>query len=127
MRVNNLTLYIESMSLSSPAKLFLLGVASIRLRNRLCQVSQKEWGKLLSRSRRTVCYAIKELKEKNLIKIVRRGKKLTNLYFLAHWLYKMLTGKETEVFIKRDTVYKEEDTEECRNILRDFLKRAGKT
>jgi len=58
----------------------------------VCQPGLKRLAEMFSRRPETISRAMRALQERQLIKIIRRGKTLTNVYRLARWLWETLTG-----------------------------------
>lgn len=90
--IKNPSLYVLSLPLDGPAKGILSGITSIRLRGGHAQPGYLELARWISRSTKTVARALQELEAKGYLKRKRRGKKLTNVYFLGHFLYRLLTA-----------------------------------
>lgn len=88
-------LYLLSTPLAHHQRLLLVTIGAMTLRSRACRPSQARLGEILRRKRETVNRHIRALKVQGLVRVVRRGKGLTNVYLLARWVWKALTGKAT--------------------------------
>ena len=90
--IHNPTLYGLNLPLRGSAKILLNGFVSIRLRGHTAQPGYRELARWLSASTKTVARALRDLEARGYIVRRRRGKKLTNVYFIGHFLYRLLTA-----------------------------------
>jgi DNA-binding transcriptional ArsR family regulator len=74
-------------------RVFLM-VASTVLCKRKCQPGQKALGSMFGRSPRSIQRSLKALIECGVVVKIRRGRKLTNLYRLAEWIWRRITGAD---------------------------------
>tara|TARA_Y100000310_G_C20056455_1_gene522961 strand:+ start:36 stop:437 length:402 start_codon:yes stop_codon:yes gene_type:complete len=90
--VRDITLYIHNLPIDCASKGLLSCVAELKLKGRTVQPGYKELAKWISRSRRTVATCLNTLELMGYLRRKRRGKKLTNVYYLAHFLWGLLTN-----------------------------------
>ena len=91
MMIHSPDLYIDSLSYTGDLKVILHQIARFRLRGRRAQMSWKHLMQSIGKSRRTLAKLLKSEKFREVVKKIRRGKKQTNLYYLADWLWNRLT------------------------------------
>jgi hypothetical protein len=72
----------------------LLQIAATVLCKRICQPSLWALGQMHGRSGRSIRRSIAALQAAGLIDVIQRGKKLSNVYRLARWLWARLTGRD---------------------------------
>lgn len=84
-------LYIDALPYRSDIKVILHQIAHFRLRGRRAQMSWKHLCRTLGKSHESLARLMRSEKFKECIKKIRRGKKQTNLYYLAGWLWSRLT------------------------------------
>jgi len=85
--------YVGSLSLGTGPRLLLELVLDAKRAHREVQLDQVTWGKLLHRSPRTIRRWLRELRARHLVRVIRRGRRLTNLYMLGRSLWARLTGQ----------------------------------
>lgn len=86
-------LYLACLTTGVGPRLLLEVVAEAVLKGRVFMPSQAKLGELLHRDRRTIIRWAKAASAKGWLRVVRRGKKLTNLYLLSRALWRRLTGQ----------------------------------
>ena len=74
-------------------KVFMV-VATTCCCKRKCQPGQRALGSMFGRSPRSIQRAIRALTDAGLVVKIRRGRKLTNLYRLAEWIWRRITGAD---------------------------------
>ena len=84
-------LYINALPYSGDLKTILHAVAYCELRGRRSQMSWNKLCQYIGKSRRTLAKLMKTEAFAQCLKKIRRGKKQTNLYYLASWLKERLT------------------------------------
>lgn len=89
--VTEVSLLLSSLPLRANPTVILLNIAQLRLRGRHVRMGHRTMTGWLRRTRYTVIRALAVLEEKDYIIRVRRGKKLTNLYFLSKRIWAWLT------------------------------------
>ncbi len=89
--VTEVSLLLSSLPLRGDPTLILLNIAQLRLRGRRVCMGHRTMTGWLRRTRYTVIRALAVLEAKDYIIRVRRGKKLTNLYFLSRRIWAWLT------------------------------------
>lgn len=92
-RVRAPALYLACLSTGVGPRLLLEVVAEAVLKGRVFMPSQVKLGELLHRDRRTIIRWAKAASARGWLRVVRRGKKLTNLYLLSRALWRRLTGQ----------------------------------
>jgi DNA-binding transcriptional MocR family regulator len=85
--------YIASLTISPWARLLLMQIEDAIIKDRRVRLSQASWAEQMHCSLRTVTRALKELRVHGLIRVIRRGKKLTNVYRLSRNLWGRITGR----------------------------------
>ncbi len=85
--------YVASLGLTCTAQGMLQVVTERRLKGRNVTLSVKGWARLLHRSIRQVIRASGELQARGLLRKIRRGCRLTNIYLLALRLWCRFTGR----------------------------------
>ncbi len=88
-------LYFGSLTAGNGPKLLLVAVAEVVLRGKVFSPSQRRLGELYRRDRRSVSRWVKVGVERGWLRVVRRGRKLTNVYRLSRHLWGRLTGQYT--------------------------------
>ena len=86
-------LYLACLTTGTGPRLLLEVVAEAVLKGRVFMPSQVKLGELLHRDRRTIIRWAKAASARGWLRVVRRGKKLTNLYLLSRALWRRLTGQ----------------------------------
>jgi hypothetical protein len=86
-------LYTLSLSLPTGPKVLLEAITETVLAGGRFQPSQQRVGELAGRRRETVNRWVRVLRERGLVRVVRRGKRMTNFYLLARALWCRLTGR----------------------------------
>lgn len=84
--------YFFSLPVSPTSKAILFQLSSFLFAGKVAKPGQKWLAAKLGRHRRTVIRAVQELERAHVIRKVRRGKGLTNLYFLAKRVWSRLAG-----------------------------------
>ena len=72
----------------------LMQVASTVLCGRVFQPSLEALGRMHGRSARSIARAVGALEAAGFVEVIQRGKKLSNVYRLALWLWRRLTGRD---------------------------------
>ena len=93
-------LYIDALPYNGDLKVILRQIADFRLRGRRAQMSWTHMQRTIGKSRRTLAKLHKSEAFLQCIKKIRRGKKQTNLYYLADWLWSRLTQGRTIPHVK---------------------------
>lgn len=88
--ITNPTIYVNAFGLEPIETVILNGIISIRLRGNKCQPGWREMAVWIHRSTRSVARAVATLEERGLLKHRRRGKRLTNIYWIAYSLWRRL-------------------------------------
>jgi hypothetical protein len=83
-------LYINSLPYRADVKTIVKSVAMIRLQRQRCQPSWNELCRWIGKSRRSLAKLMKSESFREVVVKIRRGKKQTNLYYLAPWLWQRL-------------------------------------
>ena len=95
-------LYIDSLPYSGDLKVIIHQIARFRLRGHRAQMSWLHLCRSIGKSRRTLAKLMRSEKFKQVVTKIRRGKKQTNLYYLASWLWDRLTvGRKKPSAIER--------------------------
>lgn len=116
--IANPTIYLWSFPLEPTEKVILEGIASIRFRGRVAQPGVKELARWINRSTRTVFRVLAELEKNGLVKRIRRGKKLTNVYYLAMKLWgRLIAGRQ----VRRERADKRAEVPASPERLRAFV------
>lgn len=89
--------YVASLGLTRTAQGMLQVVTERRLRGLNVCLSVKAWARLLKRSVRQVIRASGELQARGLLRKIRRGWHLTNIYLLPFRLWARFTGRSPRV------------------------------
>ena len=84
-------LYIDSLPYCGDIKVILHQIAHFRLHGRRAQMSWKNLCRSIGKSHTTLAKLMRSEKFREVVKKIRRGKKQTNLYYLADWLWSRLT------------------------------------
>lgn len=92
--IKNPTLWIASFHLPASEKAVLQLIVSIHCTSGICRPGYRKLAQWISRDERTVGRALRSLKQRGLLFAKRRGKKLTNVYYIAHFLWKQLVCDE---------------------------------
>jgi hypothetical protein len=92
-RIRSWAAYTSSLTLPPLARTFLHNVGDACLRHRSYQPHQARLARSWGRDRRQVIRWVKLLEERGLLRKIRRGKKLTNVYRLARTLWNRLVGQ----------------------------------
>lgn len=100
--IANVTLYIHQFGLEPAETLILEAIVSIRMRGKRAQPGWKEMSTWIHRSTRTVARAIGVLEGKGLMRRIRRGKRLTNIYFIAGRLWRRLIAGRKIAYERAD-------------------------
>lgn len=88
--VADLVLYLHHFPLEPTEKLILEGIVTLRVRGRMVQPRWVEMATWIQRTTRTVARALAVLEDDGLIQRRRRGKRLSNLYFIGRRLWRYL-------------------------------------
>ena len=119
-------LYLASTPVSHLARLVLLSVATTALSGKPFAASQRRLGEMFNRDERSVRRAIRLLKQKGLIRVKRRGCKISNLMYLSCWLWEKLTGQKVSGRVKRaeqlNLGLMPKDPTKARSWFNDYLK-----
>lgn len=127
MVVGNFVLYLHSFPLEPTEKIVLEGIASIRFKHKRAQPGWKEMGVWIHRSTRTVARVISSLEAQGMLRRVRRGKKLTNIYFIAARLWRRLIAGRKITHERADKHAQIPiDREKTRELLRQLSESLGK-
>jgi len=86
-------IYFGCLSAGTGVRLLVAGVAERALAGQVFSPSQAKLGQLYHRDARTIRRWLKVGVERRWLRVVRRGRKLTNVYRLARWLWGRLTGR----------------------------------
>jgi hypothetical protein len=89
-RIHSPDLFIDALPYSGDLKVILHQIAGFRLRGRRAQMSWTHMCRSIGKSRRTLAKLHKTRQFSEVIRKIRRGKKQTNLYYLASWLWERL-------------------------------------
>lgn len=92
-RIQEPQVYVASLRLTPTARAMLSVVTARRLGGQNCTLSVRHWAALLKRSIRQVIRASGELRRWDLMRRIRRGRGLTNIYLLAYRLWCRMTGR----------------------------------
>ena len=93
--IANPTLYVNSFALNPVETVILNGIISIRLRGKKAQPGYKELALWVKRGTRTAMRSVALLQELGLLKRIRRGKRLTNIYYVAYRLWhRLIAGRK---------------------------------
>jgi len=111
--VTEVSLLLSSLPLRANATVILLNIAQLRLRGRRVCMGHRTMTGWLRRTRYTVMRALTLLEEKDYIIRVRRGKKLTNLYFISRRIWAWISqGRKVprpdQAIRERDSIGEEE-------------------
>ena len=123
--VTEVSLLLSSLPLRADATVILLNIAQLRLRGRRVCMGHRTMTGWLRRTRYTVIRALAVLETKDYIIRVRRGKKLTNLYFLSKRIWAWLTLGRKVPRLVRGNHDKGQICEEDQAALLQQLKRFG--
>jgi hypothetical protein len=85
--------YLGCLTASTGARLFIIAVAERALAGERFMPSQKRLGQLYHRSERSIRRWIRTGVEAGWLRVIRRGRKMTNLYRLSRYLWGRLTGR----------------------------------
>lgn len=85
-------LYLSATPIPTLWRLILVNIGEAVVARRPFHPSQARLGELMGRSVRTIKRAVRGLAEAGLIRIKRRGNRLSNVYLLARRLWHSLTG-----------------------------------
>ena len=97
-QIKSRVLYLSSTPIPVLQRLILVNVAVALFNKTPWQASQVRMGELFDRSPRSIRRAMKDLALAGLVRIKRRGRKLTNVYLLARRLWHTLTnGAESQL------------------------------
>lgn len=91
--LRNPELWCASLTAPPGARLFLLSVMRAVARKQVFCPRQEALGKAMHRRGRTVRRWTKLLTERGWLRVIRRGRKLTNIYRLSRSLFYRLTGQ----------------------------------
>lgn len=94
--------YVASLGLTPTAQAMLQVVTERRLRGLNVCLSVAAWARLLKRSIRQVIRASIELQARGLLRKIRRGWHLTNIYLLPFRLWQRFTGRSPRL-LDRET------------------------
>lgn len=86
-------LYFGSLTMPSGAAVLLEMIASVSVTGRKFRPSQHKLADMRHCSRRTIIRQLKLLSERGYVRVIRRGRRLTNVYRLSRSLWGRLTGK----------------------------------
>jgi hypothetical protein len=92
-RITSRGLWLWTLELPEGPTLLLETIAGLCERDRRFQAGQDWLAGSRGRSRRTIIRWVKALETRGLIHVIRRRKKLTNIYRLARWLWARLKGR----------------------------------
>ena len=123
--VTEVSLLLSSLPLRADATVILLNIAQLRLRGRRVCMGHRTMTGWLRRTRYTVIRALAVLETKDYIIRVRRGKKLTNLYFLSKRIWAWLSQGRKVPRLVRGNHDKGQICEEDQAALLQQLKRFG--
>ena len=123
--VTEVSLLLSSLPLRGDPTLILLNIAQLRLRGRRVCMGHRTMTGWLRRTRYTVIRALAVLETKDYIIRVRRGKKLTNLYFLSKRIWAWLSQGRKVPRLVRGNHDKGQISEEDQAALFAQLKRFG--
>lgn len=85
--------YIAALSIPTLDRLLLGMVAEARLRKRNWTPSEARWGEVVHRCRETISRSVNRLARAGWLRVVRRGRRLTNIYLLSRTLWHRFTGQ----------------------------------
>ena len=88
-------LYFGSLTAGTGVRLLVAGIAERALAGQVFSPSQAKLGDMYHRDRRTIIRWVKVAVERRWVRVLRRGRKLTNVYRLSRWLWGRLTGRYT--------------------------------
>lgn len=91
--VKHRAVWLASLSCSNGAHRVLSMIAETCLRRRDWQASQVRMAEMIHSSRRSIIRYAQELHALGYVRVIRRGKQLTNVYRLQRWLWERLTGR----------------------------------
>ena len=123
--VTEVSLLLSSLPLRADATVILLNIAQLRLRGRRVCMGHRTMTGWLRRTRYTVIRALAVLEAKDYIIRVRRGKKLTNLYFLSKRIWAWLSQGRKVPRLVRGNHDQSQISEEDQAALLQQLKRFG--
>lgn len=125
--IANVTLYLHSCNLEPTETIILEGIVSIRLRGKRAQPGWREMAKWIHRTPRTVARTISHLEGLGLMRRIRRGKMLTNIYFVAARLWRRLIAGR-KIPHERADKYAEipMEREKAQALLRELAESVGK-
>lgn len=123
--VTEVSLLLSSLPLRGDPTLILLNIAQLRLRGRRVCMGHRTMTGWLRRTRYTVIRALAVLEAKDYIIRVRRGKKLTNLYFLSKRIWAWLSQGRKVPRLVRGNHDQSQICEEDQAALLAQLKRFG--
>lgn len=92
-RIEAPALYLGSLTLPAGSKVLLAMVAERCVRGQTFCPSQRRLGEMVRRRRETISRQLAVLRMHGWIRIIRRGKKLTNVYRLSRELWGRLMGR----------------------------------
>lgn len=87
-------LYLVATPIPHLQRLLLEVIAHCVMASRPCTPSQVRLGELLGRRRETICRALHAMQVQRLIRVRRRGRRLSNVYLLARRIWQAIAGKE---------------------------------
>lgn len=102
LKIRTPALYFGSLSLPSGSAVLLEMIASVNVSGGRFHPGQDRLAELRHCTRRTIIRQLKVLAARGYIRVIRRGKKLTNVYRLSRSLWGRLTGQLTP---KRPNVF----------------------
>ncbi len=124
--IANPTVYVNSFALEPVDKVILNGIISIRLRGKKAQPSWREMSVWTSRTTRTVARALHNLEELGLLKHRRRGKRLTNIYWIAYSLWRrLIAGRKLRKAPVVEATNEPIEEERAKELFRSILAKLG--
>lgn len=123
--VTEVSLLLSALPLRANATVILLNIAQLRLRGRRVCMGHRTMTGWLRRTRYTVMRALTLLEEKDYIIRVRRGKKLTNLYFISRRIWAWISQGRTVPRLTPGTRGQDSIGEEERAALMAQFKKFG--
>lgn len=122
--IKNVDLYIASLGLQASAQVILKAFCAIRMHGKTCQPAQRSMSCWIRSSVRTVQRMIGTLLAKGYIVKRRRGKKLTNVYYIASFLWRLLTaGRHVVTHNVKTTERPTRDRRELRDLFHETFAR----
>jgi hypothetical protein len=93
-RVQHAVLFLQSTPIPMLPRLLLTTIGTTVIAGQPMTPGQDRLAEMFGRRRETICKALAFLRREGLIRVKRRGRKLTNVYLLSRRLWHALTGAQ---------------------------------